>query len=80
MIPLSRMHMSQLCLFSIQPATSSFSAELKKTNDDYRECFEHVKEQNEIVKNLQLLQNETQQGLFTHLFCCFSNSFIFCSV
>ena len=39
------------------------SSELKKTKEDYEECIGHVKEQNEIIKNLQLLQDETQQGL-----------------
>lgn len=40
----------------------SFSSDLKKMKEDYTEYLGHVREQNEIIRNLQLLQDETQLG------------------
>ena len=48
--------------FKINPIFFSCSAELKKAKEDYKKCYEHVEEQSEIVRNLQVLQDETQQG------------------
>eukprot|EP00795_Rhopilema_esculentum_P006036 gene6036-11411_t len=39
---------------------AALSSELRKMRYDHEECLNHIEEQNAIIKNLQLLQDETQ--------------------
>eukprot|EP00794_Sanderia_malayensis_P010208 gene10208-11257_t len=45
---------------------SSLRNEVKKTQESHDECLRHLDEQNDIIRNLELLQDETQQVLKSH--------------